>query len=291
MTRLSDAPTSGAKPSMAGSTPFTAFLLRRVPRPRAHGLRPAAVINEDGCGVAWASGPTDIATWRSSATCSKAPSRTRTRWANGSVIRPGRRAAHGARAPACGTANSMPSGPGARALPPDLDRARPTRHRAQLRGEAFRRRLEARPVAAHRLARCARRIGPRPPGRGCVRGPASSPATGSSASSTRSAAPMSTSVRGDVRANGQSLASGDALKLEARRSSPWTRPARRSPPVRPALKGAFDEHVANRINPPIHSAISPSVADAAALVGRILLAVLFSSPGGARSAASSRPPR
>jgi putative oxidoreductase len=36
---------------------------------------------------------------------------------------------------------------------------------------------------------------------------------------------------------------------------------------------------ANRINPPIQSAISPSVADAAALVGRILLAVLFLKSG------------
>ena len=37
--------------------------------------------------------------------------------------------------------------------------------------------------------------------------------------------------------------------------------------------------LANRINPPIHSAINPSVADAAALVGRILLAVLFLKSG------------
>jgi putative oxidoreductase len=37
--------------------------------------------------------------------------------------------------------------------------------------------------------------------------------------------------------------------------------------------------LANRINPPVHSAIAPSVADAAALVGRILLAVLFLKSG------------
>jgi len=37
--------------------------------------------------------------------------------------------------------------------------------------------------------------------------------------------------------------------------------------------------LANRINPPIHSAIAPSVADAAALVGRILLAFLFLKSG------------
>ena len=58
--------------------------------PRAHGVRAAARDQRRSRRRrARASARTAIATWRSSATCSTASSRTRTRSARGSVIRPG----------------------------------------------------------------------------------------------------------------------------------------------------------------------------------------------------------
>ena len=214
------------------------LLLRRLLRPRAHGL-PRAARHQRGPrrSPARASAPTRTATWRSSPTCSRARSRTRTRMGTGSVITARRRPAHERRHRRARTASSTP-------------RATEPVHFLQIwivpeqRGIAPELRAEALPDAEQRQGRSA--SSPRPTARdGSVtihqdaRVYADAARHGEDASRTRSppaATPGSRSRAAGPPRRRQALAAGDGAAISDERSAhAHRRRAVRGPALRPRL--------------------------------------------------------
>ena len=192
------------------------LLLRRLPRPAAHGLRPAA---RDQRGPrAGRQGLRHARPPRHGDHQLRARGRARPQGLDGQRLdhRAGRRAAHERRqrrAPQ----RVQPREAGRHALPADLDRAQRRGHRAVLRAEAFPAGGQARPPAPDRLARRTRRVGHHPPGRAALRRSVRRPRE--RRYQLQNEKGYVHVARGRIAVNGQALEAGDALKTGTAASS------------------------------------------------------------------------